>query len=294
MLCILGLGEQLVGVSHECDYPASVAELPRVTKSLIARDTPSRTIDDHLRERVRQNRALYALDMQVLVELQPDLIVTQTLCDVCAVAEEEVRAAACRLPHGPRIVNLEPTSLEGVFECFRVLGEETDCMAHATREVALMRGRIRAVTTRSKKTSAATRVVLLEWIDPPFSCGHWNPELVALAGGREVIGIAGQPTRTIEWQEVLDAQPEVLLAACCGFDIDRTMQDLPVLCAYPGWDTLPCAQTGRVYIADGSAYFNRPGPRLVDSLELLAHALDPEVHPLPSELAATDIRRCVV
>jgi iron complex transport system substrate-binding protein len=126
--------------------------------------------------------------------------------------------------------------------------------------------------------------MLLEWIDPPFCCGHWSPELVSLAGGDECLGQAGKPSRTLAWDEVLAAKPDVMVIACCGFDVTRTRQDLPLLAAFPDWSELPCAQSGRVYVVDGSAYFSRPGPRLVDSLEILAHALHPKIHPLPAGL----------
>ena len=130
------------------------------------------------------------------------------------------------------------------------------------------------------------RVILLEWIDPPFSSGHWSPELVRLAGGEEVVGVAGERSRTVDWQQIVAAAPEVMLIACCGFDVERTLADLPILRGYRGWDNLPCVRAKRVYVVDGSAYFSRPGPRLVDSLEILAHAFDPEIHPLRIGLAA--------
>ena len=282
----LGLGDDLVGVTHECDYPPAVADLPKVTKTLIPHDASSREIDALVRERLQTQRALYTLDLPTLQRLAPDLIVTQTLCDVCAVAEAEVAAAACALPGQPKVLNLEPLSLADVFASIRAVGDAAGVSARAEAVVAGLQGRVHAVAARSRTLAHRPRVVLLEWIDPPFCAGHWTPELVRLAGGVEGVGQPGQPSRTIGWQEVVDADPEVLVIACCGFTIDRTMQDVPILARYPGFSELPCVRRGQVYVIDGSAYFSRPGPRLVDSLEILAHLLAPELHPLPPGLPA--------
>jgi iron complex transport system substrate-binding protein len=284
IICQLGLERELVGVTHECDYPSTVRALPKVTRTLIPLTASSREIDTLVRERLQTEKALYSLDLPTLTALEPDLIVTQALCDVCAVAEEEVRAAACSLLGSPRVINLEPTCLDEVFECLRLVGEATDRAARAADEIDRLRSRVTAVASRSKMIQRRPRVVILEWIDPPFSSGHWSPELVRLAGGEEVIGVAGERSRTLDWQQVIAAAPGVMIIACCGFDVERTLADLPILRNCPGWDILPCVRNGRVYVVDGSAYFSRPGPRLVDSLEILAHALHPEVHPLPAIL----------
>ncbi|MCS6866908.1 MAG: cobalamin-binding protein [Gemmataceae bacterium] len=281
IVCELGLGEQLVGVTHECDYPPWVAALPKVTRTLIPPNATSRQIDTLVRERLKTQRALYTLDRPILERLRPDLIVTQALCDVCAVAEAEVAAAARELPGRPLVVNLEPTSLSEVFESLQTVAEAANVVDYATQVIERLRQRVEMVRCRSAAITNRPRVVLLEWIDPPFSCGHWSPELVQLAGGIEGIGRAGQPSRTLRWQEVVDVNPEVLVMACCGFTTTRTLQDIPILAAYPGFAELACVQRGQVFVIDGNAYFSRPGPRLVDSLEILAHALHPDVHPLP-------------
>jgi iron complex transport system substrate-binding protein len=286
IVCELGLGDQLVGVTHECDHPPFVRALPKVTRTLIPHDASSRQIDALVRERLKTQRALYTLDMPILERLQPDLIVTQALCDVCAVAEAEVTAAACSLPGRPRVVNLEPMRLGEVFECLRLVGDAAGVPDRAGEAIAQLQLRVDTVTSRTRRITDRPRVVLLEWIDPPFCSGHWSPELVRLAGGIEVVGREGQPSRTITWNEIVRADPEVLLIACCGFDRERTRQDLPILAAYPGFDDLSCVRSGQVYLVDGNAYFSRPGPRLVDSLEILAHALHPHVHPLPGGLPA--------
>jgi iron complex transport system substrate-binding protein len=286
MVCRLGLRGQLVGVTHECDYPPDVTSLPKITRTLIPHDATSRDIDALVRNRLRTQKALYTLDHRLLEELAPDLIVTQGLCDVCAVAQEEVEEAACSLPRRPRVINLEPACLDDVLACLTQIGDAAGIADRAATEVRSLRSRITAVEHRSSAVSDPLRVTLLEWIDPPFTSGHWGPELVQLAGGREGIGVRGEKSRTMSWDEVLAWRPEVLFIACCGFNIERTLADLPILKRQPGWSNLPCVRDRRVYVADGSAYFSRPGPRLVDSLEMLAHALHPDVHPLPPGVPA--------
>jgi iron complex transport system substrate-binding protein len=288
IVCELGLGGSLVGVTHECDYPAFVRALPKVTRTLVPHDAPSGAIDAQVREKLEGARALYGLDLEVLERLKPELIVTQALCDVCAVAESEVTAAACALPGAPRVVNLEPMRLAEVFDCLRMVGEAAGVPARADEVVARLEARVAAVESRTRGVAERPRVALLEWIDPPFGCGHWSPEIVRLAGGVEVVGREGQPSRTTPWPEIVAAAPEVLVVACCGFDRARTRQDLPLLASYAGFRELPAVRTGRVHLLDGNAYFSRPGPRLVDSLEILAHALHPDLCPLPAGLEAAE------
>jgi iron complex transport system substrate-binding protein len=286
IVCQLGLGDALVGVTHECDHPPAAAGLPKVTRTLIPHDATSREIDGLVRERLRTQRALYTLDLPTLERLRPDLIVTQALCDVCAVAEAEVTAAACSLPGRPRVVNLEPSSLGDVFDTLHLVARAAGVPDRADAAVAELRRRIDTIAARSARVAERPRVVVLEWLDPPFSCGHWTPELVRLAGGDEVIGQPGTPSRTLRWEEVVAARPDVLFVACCGFSLERTLVDLPGLRTRPDWADLPAVRAGRVYVTDGNAYFSRPGPRLVDSVEILAHALRPDLHPLPPGLPA--------
>ena len=288
IICALGLREALVGVTHECDHPEGVRGLPRVTQTLIPTDATSREIDELVRERLRSKRALYELDLAVLDHLAPDLIVTQALCDVCAVAEAEVTAAACRLPGKPRVVNLEPASLAEVLTSLQTVADAAGVPELGRAAVARLQGRIDAVAARSAGVTRPPRVMLMEWIDPPFTAGHWSPGIVRLAGGREVVGREGEKSRSIPWEEIVAADPEVLVIACCGFDISRTRQDLPILLAQPGFRTLACVRNERVYLFDGNVSFSRPGPRLVESLEILAHALHPGLHPLPAGLGPAE------
>ena len=288
IVCTLGLEEQLVGVTHECDFPEPVCRLPKVTRTLIPTDAASAEIDRLVVERMSGGRALYTLDVPTLGSLRPDLIVTQSLCGVCAVAEREVEAAACALPGNPRVVNLEPASLAEVLASVRTVAAAADVADRADEVIAALQQRIDAVVRRSASVDGRPRMMLLEWIDPPYTCGHWSPELVRLAGGVEGLGREGEPSRRASWEEILAWQPEVLVVACCGFTVERTLRDLPILTSRPGWLELPCVRDGRVYIVDGSAYFSRPGPRLVDSLEILADVLHPE--PSAPRPRATAIR----
>ena len=270
IICALGLEDSLVGVTHECDFPPAVRRLPRVTRTLIPIDASSAEIDALVRERLKTDKALYTLDMPVLEALRPELLVTQALCDVCAVAEAEVLAAACSLPGRPRVVNLEPMSLEQVFECITLVGEAAGCPDRATEVVASLRARVARVAAQSAAIEGRPRVVVVEWLDPLFTCGHWTPELVRLAGGIEVIAAEGERSRTMSLEELLAAAPDVLVIACCGFDVERTMQEMPAFLALPGVAEIPAVRSGRVHVIDGNAYLSRPGPRLVDSLEILS------------------------
>ncbi len=284
IICGLELEDSLVGVTHECDFPSFVRTLPKVTRSSIPRNSSSLEIDHQVREQMASRKALYQLDRPVLESLQPDLIITQALCDVCAVAEDEVRAAACSLSGNPHVINLEPQTLAQIFAAIRQVGDATKTQQRAKRFVEELTARVQSVARRSKTIEQKPRVALLEWLDPPFSCGHWNPELVSLAGGIEGLGHLGQPSRRLRWDDVKDFEPEILFIAYCGFNVERSMQDITLLNSKSAWHDLPAVRAGRVYVTDGSDYFNRPGPRLVDSLELLAHTLHPNKHPLPQNM----------
>ncbi len=285
IICALGLEDQLVGVTHECDFPPSVRRLPTVTRTLIPLDAVSNEIDRLVRERLRTQRSLYTLELPTLAKLRPDLIVTQALCDVCAVAEEEVRVAAGMLPGEPQVVNLEPKTLADVLASIAQVATAAGVEPARTQELLnTLTARIDAVVQRTPQGVQRPRVALLEWLDPPFSCGHWSPELVRLAGGVEGLGQEGMPSRRLDWGELLAWQPEVVFIACCGLSAQRTLKDLPRLWSVDGWEDVPATRSGRIYVTDGSCYFSRPGPRLVDSLEILAHALYPDAHPLPEGL----------
>ncbi len=281
MIAGLGLRDCLVGVSHECDFPKSVSQLPRVTRSFIPSNATSFEIDTMVRDRLRADRALYSLDIDALVALCPDLIVTQALCDVCAVADHEVNMAIDALSHRPAVVNLAPVCLADIFHGMRTIGQQVDRRREADDYVASLEERVNVVARRSQHVRNRPAVMLLEWMDPPFSAGHWNPELVEIAGGREVVGVARQRSVSTTWHQIAETDPEVMIIACCGFDLARARHDLAKFEASPSWQKLRCVRAKHAYLVDGSAYFNRPGPRIVDSLEILANALHPQLHPLP-------------
>ena len=290
ILCALGLRERLVGVSHECDFPAEVIGLPVVTHSHIAQGQSSRAIDTQVREHLQNNAALYSLDATLLRQLHPDLIVTQALCDVCAVSADDVQAAACDLATVAEVVNLEPTCLEDVLATIMAVGAAAGVTAMAAEVVAGLRSRLHDIARRTEQAVVQRpTVVMLEWLDPPFNAGHWTPELVRYAGGVDCLGGEGLPSHTLEWQQIVAADPDVLVVACCGFDLPRTMQDVQELPARPGWHSLAAVRNNRVFVIDGNHYFNRPGPRLIDSLEILSYLLHPELFDLPRNLAGTYI-----
>ena len=279
IVAALDMTDCLAGVSHECDFPAPVNALPRVTRCEIHGNAlPSTAIDRWVKSTLERTGTLYTMDEALLRRLAPDVIITQRLCDVCAVGYDSVTSFAATLPKPPQVVNLEPQTLADVFEDFRRVAAALGVPERATGVISALQTRVERV--RSRVAGApARRCVLLEWIDPPFGSGHWGPELVGIAGGIDPVGRAGEDAREVPWDAVRDAAPEVLVIACCGFDVARTQRDVPILRAYPGFADLPAARSGEVWLVDGAAYFSRPGPRLVDSLELLAPLVHPERFP---------------
>lgn len=286
IICLLELGDQLVGVTHECDFPDTVKRLPKVTTTHIPKDVSSQEIDRMVNEHLQDHQALYSLNMDALHELKPDLIITQALCDVCAVAEEDVKNAACELPNNPRVINLEPMSLEDVYQTILLVGDNCQCIDQAEKTVKALRQREQLIRKRSAQIPADKKptVGFLEWLDPPFNAGHWTPELIDYAGGIDAFGNLNQPSEMLTWEKVIGSNPDVLFIAVCGYKLDRTLEDMTILENNPGWSDLHCVKNQRVYLCDGNAYFSRSGPRLIDSMEIIAHALHPQTHPLPDHL----------
>jgi iron complex transport system substrate-binding protein len=273
IVCTLGLEEALVAVSHSCDFPGRVESLPRVTRTRVPHGAASYEIDAVVRDCLHRGESLYQLDEALLESLRPDLIVTQALCEVCAVGPAEVGRAVPALSSHPRVITLEPRTLEEVFDAIEVVGAAVGRSEEAELLVKDLRRRVDAVRTRSAALARRPRVAFLEWADPPICGGHWNPELVELAGGRDGLGRRGEPSRMIAWEDVIAWQPEVLVLACCGFDAARGQAEMELLRQRPGFARLPCAGEGRTYVMDGVRLFSRPGPSLVDSLERLAAVL---------------------
>jgi iron complex transport system substrate-binding protein len=288
IVCQLGLRDQLVGVTHECDFPPGVSNLPHVTQTNLPATATSGEIDRLVREQLATERSLYRLDHDRLAALEPDLIITQSLCEVCAVAESDVQAAMCRLPSTARVLNLEPQTLEEVLDSLESVANVAGVPDKGIVARRRLRDRIDAVTRAIANVATRPRVVVLEWIDPPFSAGHWVPELVDLAGGSEMIGKPGERSVTLTWQNVIDAKPEFLFVSCCGFNIERTKADLPIMFERLAGQDLPCLKNGNVFVLDGSAYLSRPGPRLVDALELMAWAMCPDRVTKPADVSGIE------
>lgn len=271
----LGLGDQVVGVTHECDYPPAARDKPVVVKSAIdSKRMSAAEIDRKVGELLEAGKGLYHVDEQALIAADPDIILTQGLCEVCALDYDEVVKAAARLARRPKIVSLNPHRLTDLLDDILLVGEATDRQSAAKTIVAGLRERIERVGWR--EPNSRPRVVCLEWFEPLYAAGHWVPEMVALAGGYDVLGREGEPSAKITWSEVVGANPEVILLMPCGFDTRRTVKEATPLRALPGWDRLPAVKTGKVFALNGNAYFSRPGPRLVNGLEILARIIHPE------------------
>ena len=286
MLFLLGLGKQVVGVSHECDFPAEIAGLPRLTHSLVDAAAASRAIDDQVREFAIGQQALYTIDVDELARLKPDLIITQAQCDVCAVRYDDVVSAVRETPAlaASRIVALNPTQLADVLDDIRRIAEATDCPDRAAEVIAALEARVERVrqTTSARVASERPRVALLEWIDPPMLAGNWTPQLVGWAGGVDGLPGDGRHSSYASWQEIATFDPEVIVIMPCGFAVQRAIAEAQVLPRLPRWRELSAVRSGRVFAVDGNAYFNRSGPRLVDSLEILAHLFHPERFAAPA------------
>ncbi|MDB2382505.1 ABC transporter substrate-binding protein [Porticoccaceae bacterium] len=286
LVCGLDLRDQLVGVSHECDYPVSVVGLPVLTSSRIPEGLDSGEIDDLVTEQLKNDEALYDLNTEMLIDLKPDLIVTQALCDVCAVSGNDVARAVGSIPGTPQVINLEPICLDDVLQTVRLVAKAADCIETGREYLSDLRARIDYVGTKSAmiKLDDRPRVALLDWLDPLFDGGHWTPEIIDLAGGSPCFGVRKQPSQRRSWPELIDAKPDVIFVALCGFDIDRSMQDVASFLNCSGFSELYRLYGTKVFLVDGNAYFSRPGPRLVDALEIMGHALHPSLHELPEDL----------
>jgi len=280
IVAALGLAESLVGVSHECNYPPEVNRKPRVTRcEIYGKGLGSAAVDSWVNETLASKKALYTIDEPLLSRLRPDVIVTQQLCDVCAIDYASVVTLASSLPRKPQIVNLSPAALADIFDDIRRVAAALQVSPGGEALVASLVERLNAVKSRVSQASSRPRCVHMEWIDPPFCAGHWNPELVEIAGGVDPVGRKGAPSVQVAWERIVEAQPEILLLACCGYEVERTLADVRILQNYPLWDSLPAVRNDRVYAVNGSAYFSRPGPRVISSLEILAQIIHPELFP---------------
>jgi iron complex transport system substrate-binding protein len=288
ILFAIGAGEDVVGVTHECDYPAAARTLPALTRSALPDELQthlgaersgipiaqrSALINRHVTASVHAGSSLYFLDEARLAALAPDLIVTQELCAVCAVSYDVVARAARRLTADPRIVSLEPASLEDVFSTIITLGDLAGARAGAGALVQSLRQRVERLRDRVNVRSDRPRTLVLEWTDPPMSGGHWTPGLIEDAGGTPVLAHPGANSQAITWEAIAATDPDVVIIAPCGYDLAHARDAIAELDAVPQWRALRARETGRAYAIDGNSYVNRPGPRLVDTAELFAAAI---------------------
>ena len=275
IVCALGLEEALVGISHDCDYPPDIRGRPVLSEAIVTTDLPSGRIEARIRGQVHRGKSVYHLDEGQLAELRPDVILTQELCAVCAPSYTLVRQAARVLDAQTRLVSLEPRGVDDILDTIHLVGEISGTATRASALVQDLRTRIDAV-----RAAVAGRprpcTVCIEWFDPLYIAGHWIPEMVDIAGGTDVLGKSREPSYVVEWETIVAARPDVLVLMPCGFDLGRAQREADLVTQRPHWNDVPAVRDGRVYVTDGSAYFNRPGPRIVDGLEILAAVLHSE------------------
>lgn len=278
IVCALGFEDQLVGRSHECDFPPSVMRLPSLTSPKFNPEGASAEIDQRVKTILSEALAVYRVDAGLLRDLKPDFIVTQSQCDVCAVSLREVEDAVAQWTGAqPQVVSLAPYALREVFADMERVGAALGAADHAIEVVGRLSARMRAIEDRAKAAVSRPRVACIEWIDPLMAAGNWMPELIAMAGGANLFGTAGEHSPWMKFEEIVAADPDLILIAPCGFNMDRAAADLPALTARPEWARLKAVRDRKVFLGEGNQYFNRPGPRIAESLEILAEVVHPEL-----------------
>jgi len=290
IVALLGLQDRLVGITHECDYPPEIRSKPVVMRSVFdSTKMTSRAIDDAVLERVTKGQSVYQIDEFLLRSLSPDLIITQELCEVCATPLREISKTIAGLNPAPRTLSLTPHNLEEVLDDVIRVGRATGRLEKAKEIVSLLQARVDYVREKCADPLVSRPTVFcLEWLDPIYCSGHWMPELVDYAGGKEVLGKFEEPSVAVEWEDVLRADPEVIFATACGYDVKRTLSEISTLTKKPEWEKLRAVREGKVFVLDSPSYYSRSGPRLVDGLEILAFLLHPDLFPeyCPPEFAA--------
>jgi iron complex transport system substrate-binding protein len=275
VIAALGLADHLVGISHECDFPPEVATVPVMVRPHIDQRMASPDIDRAVTHAVAKHQPLYALDAQLLREAEPDLIITQDLCHVCAVTPSEVQRAIASLPGPPRVLTLKTGGLEAMLTDIERIGEATDHVSEARALTSRLRGRLDTIRRQVASEQPVPSVACVEWLDPLYAAGHWVPEMLWWAGGQDVLGTAGAPSARLTWDQLVAASPNILIVMPCGFSVERTLQEIDRLTTHPDWNRLPAVRENRVFAVDSGAYFSRPGPRLVDGTEMLAALCHP-------------------
>jgi iron complex transport system substrate-binding protein len=277
ILYAVGAGNFVVGVTHECDFPAEAAKKPALIRPRVDPSALPAEVDRQVRELVGRRENIYALDTELLLRLQPDLIVTQDLCDVCAVSADDLAAALSRFPAGarPQVISFTPRNLDEVWKGVREIAEAAGCESEGRALAEWLALEVAAVRQAVAEATARPKVLCLEWFDPPFVAGHWVPEMVRLAGGIDVLGHEGAPSFRMEWQDAMAARPEVVILMSCGYGLERNTNVWRATKLPAGWDEIPAVKDDRVYAVDANAYFSRPGPRLSEGVALLATLLHP-------------------
>lgn len=279
VIAALGLSDELVGISHECDYPPSIKHVPVMVEPMIpSHGLASDDIDGQVRQLVASGQRLYRLNDHLLREAQPDLILSQDLCHVCAVTPDQLHDAIRSMPQHPTILTLNPGSIHDVIDDVVRIGDAAGRSAEGHRLAAQLRDRLEAIRTRVQDISHRPRVVCIEWLSPLYVAGHWVPEMVQLAGGHDVLAQPGSPSRVVTWDDIMAAAPDVLIVMPCGFSVERTHTELSQLLQQPDQWRLSPDLAQHTFLVDASSYFSRPGPRLIDGIELLAAILHPSDH----------------
>lgn len=278
IVCALGFEDHLAGRSHECDFPSSVTRVPALTEPKFNPEGTSAEIDQRVKKIVGEALSVYRVDAARLRELRPDVIVTQSQCEVCAVSERDVEAAVAEwLGVRPQIVSLAPYSLDDIFTDMQRVADALDAHARGAELVQRLRARLTKIAEKASTARERPRVATIEWIDPLMAGGNWMPTLVEMAGGTNLFGKAGEHSPWMKFEELIAADPDVILISPCGFNMNRAAQDLPALTDRAEWNGLRAVRARRVFMADGNQYFNRPGPRIAESLEILAEIGHPEL-----------------
>jgi iron complex transport system substrate-binding protein len=290
IVCALGLADSLVGVTHECDYPAEVVGKPAVTASRISHhEMTSAEIDHAVRSQLDGHGSIYDLDERLLGELKPDLVITQELCEVCAVSYKTVERAARMFETGVRVVSLEPHTIEDIFSNVRTVGQLTNRETEAETVVGELMTRLDALALALTEVASRPRTLVLEWLEPPFAPGHWVPEQVAFAGGDPSFGRAGEASRTTTPEEIAAYEPERIVLAPCGYYKEDTLRALEAATLPAGWNDLAAVRAGEVWAVDATSYFSRPGPRVVRGAEILARVIHPDIFGAPEEHEAVRV-----